>query len=457
MSSGIALYPALAEQATALALEAQLGLKDQHGALRHSPLALLPWQISRDDFAQAQQVARAIGARLDRLARNPDALAQALGPVLEGRTLQAQLWQALQSVPLGQRLARPLNMTRVDLLQDQERKWKLVEANSIAAGMGPFSEGLAQIQQQLWPELQRLGLATQGCPAFAANPVTEALGDTLYQAAVGQLRQHPAIHPQAAAAPVVVFVVESAEDNIFDQRKVARVVEQKGARVVRLTLQEIDALLERSLAPACHLRGIGPVQVFYFRTGYNLADFQDAHGRSERLLQLRAELETLQVTLAPTIGLQLASAKAVQVHWYRQPEEDAATAALDTPQFFVADPQVRNLGNWSQWVLKSQGEGGGNVVQDDAIPARIATLSPMERREWLLMRKIPLVPRQSLVPVLRNGAIQFAQQLVSELGLFVLGDELRMGGYLLRSKPSGALETGVHRGQGMIDTVAFAN
>lgn len=456
MSSGIALYPALAEQATALALEAQLGLKDHHGALRHSPLALLPWQISRDDFMQAQQVARSIGARLDHLARNPDALAQALGPVLDGRTLQALLWQALQSVPQGQRRARPLNMTRVDLLQDQAREWKLVEANSIAAGMGPFSEGLAQIQQQLWPELQRLGLATQGCPAFAANPVTEALGDTLYQAAVGQMRQRPATHPQVAA-PVVVFVVEPAEDNIFDQRKVARVVEQKGARVVRLTLQEIDALLERSLAPACHLRGIGPVQVLYFRTGYNLADFQDAHGRSERLLQLRAELETLQVTLAPTIGLQLASAKAVQVHWYRQPEEDAATAALDTPQFFVADPQVRNLGNWSQWVLKSQGEGGGNVVQDDAIPARIAALSPMERREWLLMRKIPLVPRQSLVPVLRNGAIQFAQQLVSELGLFVLGDELRVSGYLLRSKPSGALETGVHRGQGMIDTVAFAN
>lgn len=456
MSSGIALYPALAEQATALALEAQLGLKDHHGALRHSPLALLPWQISRDDFMQAQQVARSIGARLDHLARNPDALAQALGPVLDGRTLQALLWQALQSVPQAQRRARPLNMTRVDLLQDQAREWKLVEANSIAAGMGPFSEGLAQIQQQLWPELQRLGLATQGCPAFAANPVTEALGDTLYQAAVGQMRQRPATHPQVAA-PVVVFVVEPAEDNIFDQRKVARVVEQKGARVVRLTLQEIDALLERSLAPACHLRGIGPVQVLYFRTGYNLADFQDAHGRSERLLQLRAELETLQVTLAPTIGLQLASAKAVQVHWYRQPEEDAATAALDTPQFFVADPQVQNLGNWSQWVLKSQGEGGGNVVQDDAIPARIAALSPMERREWLLMRKIPLVPRQSLVPVLRNGAIQFAQQLVSELGLFVLGDELRVSGYLLRSKPSGALETGVHRGQGMIDTVAFAN
>ncbi|MFZ5602761.1 MAG: hypothetical protein ACOY7J_09925 [Pseudomonadota bacterium] len=456
MSSGIALYPALAEQATALALEAQLGLKDHHGALRHSPLALLPWQISRDDFMQAQQVARAIGARLDRLARDNAALAQALGPVLEGRTLQAQLWQALQSVPLAQRRARPLNMTRVDLLQDQARKWKLVEANSIAAGMGPFSEGLAQIQQQLWPELQRLGLATQGRPALAANPVTEALGDTLYQAAVGQLRQHPSTHPHAAA-PVVVFVVEPAEDNIFDQRKVARVVEQKGARVVRLTLQEIDALLERSLAPACHLRGIGPVQVLYFRTGYNLADFQDAHGRSERLLRLRAELETLHVTLAPTIGLQLASAKAVQVHWYRQPEADAATEALDTAQFFVADPQVQDVVNWPQWVLKSQGEGGGNVVQDEAIPARIATLSQQERREWLLMRKIPLVPRQSLVPVLRNGAIQFAQQLMSELGLFVLGDDVRIGGYLLRSKPVAALETGVHRGQGMIDTVAFSD
>jgi hypothetical protein len=83
----------------------------------------------------------------------------------------------LQAIPKAQRLARPVNMMRVDLLQDTRQQWTLVEANTIAAGMGPFSEGLITLQQTLWPELQRAGWVGDA-PHWQPNPVTAALAGT---------------------------------------------------------------------------------------------------------------------------------------------------------------------------------------------------------------------------------------------------------------------------------------
>ncbi len=461
----------LAEKATVLALERQLGLKRDDGLLAHSPLTLLPWQIGAAEFAEARSIARAIGRRLAALAANPAQLQQALTPILAGTSLPAQLWRQLQTVPVSERRAQSVNLIRVDLLQDRAGQWKLVETNSIAAGMGPFSEGLAQIQQELWPELVQAGLApAEPMPSFAPNPAVDTLADALHRAAMQQMRMQP-VHSQLAGAPVstqplgsteplIVFVVEASEDNIFDQRKIAHALEQRGARVVRLTLAEIDARLDRTQAPLCVLRDIGVVQVFYFRTGYNPADYRvmsDGPHDITRLLRLRAELETLRVALAPTIATQLASAKAVQAHWAATVQDGEDFTALHTGHQFLADLCAPNITDWSEWLLKSQGEGGGNVVQGDAIPLQLAKLSAREKPDWLLMRRIHVTPRTQVVPMLRKGRIEFVRHLMSELGLFVLGDDLHDGGYLLRSKPVHALETGVHRGEGMIDTVVFAD
>lgn len=446
MSSPLERNSALVEQATALALELQLGLKDEEGRLQHCPLTLVPWQIPAVQWQQAQQVARAIGQRLASLAQDEAALECALGPILAGHSLPAQLWRTLQMIPKTQRRARPVNMMRVDLLRDARQQWTLVEANTIAAGMGPFSEGLITLQQTLWPELQQAGWVGEA-PRWQPNPVTAALADAL----IGAAREVA----DSTQPLTVAFVVEPNEDNIFDQRKLARALEQKGVKVVRLTLAQLAARWERQRAPELWVQDVGRVHALYFRTGYNPADYRDAQGHTVPLLQLRAELETLDVALAPTIALQLASAKAVQVHWYQHPEQDAATHALDTPQIFL--PQLNPTeSDWQHWLLKSQGEGGGNVLEGARIPERIASLSVAERLDWLLMRRIATVPRPELVPVLRRGVIQLAQSLVSELGVFISGRDLNPACYLLRSKPENALETGVHRGAGCIDTLAQA-
>lgn len=445
------LHADLAEQATALALELQLGLKDQHGRLQHSPLTLVPWQLQHDDWQAAREVSRAVGARLLRLAADDSALERALGPAVAGNSLPARLWQAWQDIPPGQRRAAGVNLMRVDLLQDNAGAWKLVEANTIAAGMGPFSEGLLKVQQTLWPAMQAAGwVANRAEPRWLADPITAAMAEALLDAAQQQARRLPTPDPLA-----VVFVVEPREDNIFDQRKVALALQQRGVRVLRRTLAQLAAQWEADAAPVLRLRDLGRVHALYFRTGYNLQDYRDATGQTAPLLRWRAMLETLAVALAPSIPLQLASAKAVQVHWYQCPERDAAAASVDTPQYYLDDPDRPAMPVWQDWLLKSQGEGGGNVIEGDAIPPRIASLSGPERHDWLLMRRIDARVRTELVPVLRQGQIQMTTRLVSELGVFLTGDALRAEGYLVRSKPERALESGVHRAGGAIDTLAL--
>lgn len=445
------LHAELAEQATTLALELQLGLKDQCGRLQHSPLTLVPWQVTRDDWQAAQVVSRAVGARLLRLAGDSLALREALGPLLKGHSLPARMWHAWQALPSDSRRATGINLMRVDLLQDRAGGWKLVEANTIAAGMGPFSEGLLTIQQALWPAMQAAGwVAHDEQPHWLADPVTSALADALLEAAVQQARQLPTPEPLT-----VVFAVEPREDNIFDQRKVALALEQRGVRVVRRTLAQLAAQWDPAAAPMLRLRDLGRVHAVYFRTGYNLQDYSDDAGRTDSLLQWRARLETLAVALAPSIPMQLAAAKAVQVHWYQHPQPDAAAACVDTPQFFLDDSARPVDYGEHEWLLKSQGEGGGNVLAGNAIPQHIHTLSSAERHDWLLMRRIEARSREALVPVLRQGQIQMATGLVSELGLFLTGDALRADGYLVRSKPAQALESGVHRAGGSIDALAL--
>lgn len=449
MSSLLNLNSALAEQATALALELQLGLKDGEGRLQHCPLTLVPWQLDDIQWQQALQVAQAMGQRIQQLTAEPALLQAALQPIVAGTSLPARLWQVLQRVPAAQRRARPVHLVRVDLLLDQQARWKLVEANTIAAGMGPFSAGLTVLQQTLWPDLQRAGWVDT-TPEWRDNRVTDALAEALLQAA------QTIAQGTGVTTPTVAFVVEPQEDNIFDQRKIAHALQRKGARVVRLTLAQLAQQWRRTPDHRLEVNGVGPVHALYFRTGYNLNDYRDDTGQVEPGLQLRAELETLQVALAPTIPLQLASAKAVQVYWFEQNALDDATIALATPQYFARDPRLPRPLDLERWLLKSQGEGGGNVVQGEQIAARLVQLSATEQQDWLLMEKIPVAPRAGVIPVLRQGQIHMTQHLLSELGLFLAGDRMQPAGFLLRSKPVQALETGVHRGGGMIDTVAQA-
>ena len=436
----------LAELATALALELQLGLRDGEGRLQHSPLTLLPWPLDSVRWQQATDVARALGQRLVALAADTAALGKALAPILAGASLPARLFHAMQTIDPARRRALAVNMMRVDLLQDVQQQWRLVEANTIAAGMGPFSEGLVNLQKEIWPELQPL-LRLQTQPDWLPNPVTAALAEALLEAA--------RTIAGATSQPLsILFVVEPHEDNIFDHRKLARALEQQGARVLRMTLAQLAQRRDRHREPELWLQDVGQIHALYYRTGYNLADYLDDQGQTAPLLALRAELETLRVAHAPTIALQIASAKAVQVHWYQQPQQDAARIALDLPQQFITHPIPQAI-DWQHWLLKSQGEGGGNVLQGLAIPARLAELSPQERHDWLLMRRIDVQVCAEPIPVLRHGHIRMVPSLVSELGVFVTGAALRTEGYLLRSKPVLALETGVHRGEGCLDALAI--
>jgi glutathione synthase len=331
---------------------------------------------------------------------------------------------------------------RHDLLQTTAGDWRLVESNSIAAGMGPFSEALQDLLQS------RAKPATTA----VANPATQLQAAQLYQSACasGSTRQ-----------PLIVFAVEAQEDNVFDQRKLGDALRHMGARVVYQTLA---ALVTTTTVNARHrlvLAQHGEVDALYFRTGYNLADYGTTQARQQQRLDWRGQLERLNIALCPTISYQLASHKWLQAQLSQLSPEAlgsqfqlprgqalAAQRALATPHRVPCTfGQVAQAIASGEWLWKSLNEGGGNILQ-----ARTSGHSSA-LNATLLMKKIDAVARPTPVVKFDTHTVSIIPEAISELGIFTLGDDQHYGGYLLRTKARQTPESGVHKGFGFIDTV----
>jgi hypothetical protein len=111
----------------------------------------------------------------------------------------------------------------------------------------------------------------------------------------------------------------------------------------------------------------------------------------------------------------------------------------------------------SRWVLKPQREGGGNNHYDDEMVRVLQRLSPEERSAYVLMERIRPIPRPAS---LFNRGIEQQVEVVSEIGwfgtLFAEGATIesnRPSGYLVRTRPTEATESGVSAGVGHLDSL----
>jgi glutathione synthase len=123
-------------------------------------------------------------------------------------------------------------------------------------------------------------------------------------------------------------------------------------------------------------------------------------------------------------------------------------------------------GESANWVLKNQGEGGGHCLFDEAMVQKIDGLNELDYAAWTLMRRLRPVERAAPTVIVRNGESDHVAGLVSELGFFTAhfgGNPLLAGdepdgayqGYLVRSKPPGVTEGGIHSGYGVLDSLIF--
>lgn len=420
------------------ALEAaQLGLSSA-GLFQPVRVSLTPWELSTGAWKMVTVSASAVGALMNRVSEHESWLTSALAE-LEPDAFAQQL---LASAPAAaDRKARNVSLSRHDFLQDSHGNWKLVESNTIAAGMGPFSD-----------KLQSLLSDHHDVDRFAPNQSATKQANVFVQA-VKQFSK--------PKSPNVVIVVEADEDNIYDHQAMKCAFEAEGATVYFRTL---DALKNTTLPDSEKLiiEDIGPIHGLYFRTGYNARDYGDTPKMQADNLAFRGEIETKAIAISPTIHHQLASNKWVQMklssmtasalmdtfHLTAQ-QAVLAQLALSTPQHPAHDEHD----TWSKitsgnWVLKSQGEGGGNVIcRHNADALR----GPYD--DAVLMKTIQAKHRSELITSVKGSEFATLEQAQSELGIFTAGEHQTYAGYLLRTKPSNAVESGVHRGFGMIDTV----
>jgi glutathione synthase len=427
---------------------ARLGFQGQNGEFEPCRISLTPYLVTLEQWNNALATAQALNQLHLALSHRPEILRDMIEPLHGGGTLLNAFLPYLVATQ-----AAAVNLCRHDFLLDQQGSWRLVESNAIAAGMGPFSEKCAEIQSS-YPSNHTL--------EFADNPAIATQSETLFDAA----QQN-----RNAEQPLLVFVVEANENNVFDQRYLADALRQQGAEVLFLTLTELQQQLSTQ-GDFLALPDGRLVDLFYFRSGYNLHDYQadgqaDGQADSTDLIAFRARLEQHRVAVCPSMAAQVASSKWVQKELTALVQDESMKPwmtdfGLDRQGYLLARSALsvayRDIDHAldpaeaEHWLIKNQNEGGGNV---QAYQSGLSLKEHSHQQGWFLMQKIACQASTTSKNVFSADEILSLRDTITEVGIFCAGNDAHYAGYLARSKARTSLETGVHSGQGMVDAIAF--
>ncbi len=412
------------------------------------PISLTPWKMSTKNFSLATETAKALSSILTSLEQTPEKLIELLADFNDQNSLlyhfkQILLRQKFDNVKIA---AQNLNLSRFDFMLNSNQQWKLIESNTIAAGMGPFSEKLGRLYSDLMPQKKR---------DLLVSPSIETQASVMYQAAASN---------RGKTLPVIIFVVEENEDNIHDQNFLISALEAKGAKVTRLTLNELSTRLTAN-GQYLQLDSSDVVDLIYYRTGYNIEDYYTENLKDAKtLIRFRVWTEQHHVIVSPSIAHQISSSKWVQAKLSSYSKEAIYSSFnLSAQQSELAyqslNSRFLSLDNFDQvnhalasgkWLLKSQGEGGGNIRTKIERDEKFDDY----KESSILMEKIQSISRDNVCRM-NKQKLECGLTATSELGIFVFGDNHRYGGYLARSKPSNEIEAGIHSGDGFVDLISL--
>jgi glutathione synthetase len=475
-----AIEQQVVEDAVARAQQLRLSFLSGAGQTRQVPFTFTPAPIPAATLAQIETVAPLLGRLTQALADCDELIQSVHAPLAAADPFFGELLSMHRELhrspePL---LRLPLLLQRSDFMADETHGARLVECNSIAAGMAPFGEQTHELHtylSQRWPaEYAQMHTANAG--ELLANPATANMAKAIEEAA-----QQIAQKVGEADSPGFLMVVQENEDNVFDQQLLEQQLRMAGIRTYRRTFRELHQQLSSGPNGSLQLEGCGLIHVVYLRAGYQYQDYLATDLDSQRccdaLRSTRLFIERHRVAVNATVAQQLATSKRMQLHLANDngsllesigfdQTESRLVRAIFAPMRNIDSStagQLRTQGDTDNWVLKNQGEGGGHCLFGNDILARLDTLTSDHYSAWTLMQRLRPIPRSEETLIIRNGQAQRIQRLVSEIGLFTahLGPQplstldKRPGyiGYLVRSKPQHVPEGGVHSGFGAVDSL----
>ena len=470
------------DDAVKKASQLSLNFLQAKGLRHHVPFTFTPGSILPGTVSQLELVSPLLGRLTHELSLRGGLLQTVHDPLAAGDPFFAALLSChreLLSKPKDL-LRTPLLLQRSDFMLDENLGPKLVECNSIAAGMAPFGEQIQLLHKYLgesWPDYTQQYSASW--PAqLLENSATKNMATALANTA-----QKMANDLNDGSPPSFLMVVQEEEDNVFDQHLLEEELKTQGVKTYRRTFRELHEQLSTGHNQSLQLEGCGTVHVVYLRAGYQYKDFiatdLDTQACCDALQSTRIFIERHRVALNATVAQQLASSKRMQLYvtdggkpllkelGFDTEEQIALTSVLAQMRNVDADSinALKHENDWENWVLKNQGEGGGHCFFDQDILHRLSTLQESEYGAWILMQRLRPIPRAEPTLIIRDGQAQKVDGLVSEIGIFtahldgllLATNRHRAGliGYLVRSKPPGVTEGGIHSGHGALDSLCY--
>lgn len=469
--------------------------KDPEGILAiNAPVTLFPSPFPKACFEQAKAIQCAYNELYANISRDEEFLSGLVQEVAGGDDFIANLWDVHLKVKAeGYVQSLSLGLFRSDYMVHEDDggalQIKQVEFNTIASSFGGLSSQTSLLHKHLsqteYPLLRQPSTVTS--LNLPPNPSTTSLAAGLH-AAFTAYGPSPLGHPTC-----VLFLVQSPERNIFDQRHLEYALSSLSAPPVPVFRLPFSSILTHTrIPPSDPLRPLlytppqNPsltfeVAVVYLRAGYGPPDYPNPTAWTARL-----QIERSRAIACPTVLTQLAGMKKVQQVLATPSPSNSSNPLLS--EFLSSSPEsippllktftnifpldstplgleARKLAldpvTCQRYVMKPQREGGGNNFYKGAIPKQLQAIPEEHWGSYILMELI--TPPAIGNVILRNGKVEKGG-VICELGVYgtCLWDQNGRGflhneeaGYLLRTKGNQSEEGGVAAGFGCMDSVAL--
>eukprot|EP01060_Flectonema_neradi_P040109 TRINITY_DN9035_c0_g1_i1.p1 TRINITY_DN9035_c0_g1~~TRINITY_DN9035_c0_g1_i1.p1 ORF type:complete len:474 (+),score=96.67 TRINITY_DN9035_c0_g1_i1:60-1481(+) len=344
-----------------------------------------------------------------------------------------------------------------------EKDWEIgqIEINTISSAFAGLSPLVNKLHRYL-NSREKLGLAEEKIPISTSCVDIPAGMNTAFQTVQNIQGKKDGLED------VLLVIQQAGERNTSDQRHLEQALySNHGVPSIRRTLQDIaetGVLTDGDLI----LSGKYRCLVAYFRAGYTPNDYPEQCCWDARRL-----IEKSTAVKCPSVPYHLTGAKKVQqllcdpdiLSKYLTSEEVASVQTVFAQMSGLEDQPQQNeviaaaIANPNDWVLKPQREGGGNLLHSDQMVQILKSLTPLQRGEYILMKKIR--PPPSASSVVRDDQL-LADTFISELGIYGLylgdgGEPIinKAAGHLLRSKPEHQQDGGVASGVAALDSIVL--